>query len=48
MQGVFFRAMSSAQRADVQCFFMLYSSDDYINPSEYSGFSVGIFSKQTD
>jgi choline dehydrogenase len=41
--GGFFRAMPSAQRADVQCFFMLFSSDDYINPSEYSGFSVGIF-----
>jgi choline dehydrogenase len=41
--GGFFRAVPGSVRPDVQCFFMMYSSDDYRNPSDYSGFSVGIF-----
>jgi len=44
MQGFFSRDVLGAKGRMWQCFFMLYSSDDYINPSVIpSGFSVGIF-----
>jgi len=41
--GGFFRAHPGSNRADVQCFFSLYSSADFQAPDPFPGLSVGVF-----
>lgn len=46
--GGFYRTDAQANRADVQSFFMIYSSDDYRTPHPFPGVGVAVFQSRPE